>query len=160
MQNTGKKINDCIDYKIGSLVKNKDGNFEILQDIGCYLYCAYKIQTSLILRDTDDKKCLTCGRLFESMKESEVWFVVDHLKFYCNLCGVADIVFIHFKDRKMPRLMIDVNKEVKEHPNYDDLTALKKLEISHFDNLNSKRSAYDNKTLRDVWLFLYHGISK
>lgn len=153
-----KKTNRFIDYKIGSLVRNKDGKFEILQDEGCFLYCVYSIQTRRILHDTDTKKCLTCERLFESMIESEKWFVVDHLKFYCNLCGLPTTKFTHFKDRKMPRLMNDVYKEVKEHPNYADLTSLTRLEISHYEDPNSKRSTYDNKNLRNIWLFLCHGI--
>lgn len=161
LMETDRKPNRFIDYKIGTLVRNKDDKFEILQDLdNDFLYRSYRIQTSVILRDTETKKCLTCERLFESMvRESEKWFVVDHLKFYCGQCGVPTIEFTHFKERKMPRLMNDIYKEVKEHPNYDDLTMLTKLEISHYSDPSSKRSSYDNKVLKNIWLFLHHNIT-
>ncbi len=153
-------MNDFISSKVGSLVRNKEGNYEILQDKDDYLYATYRIESRVILRDTDNKICLTCGLKLESMKDGETWSIVNHSKYYCASCGIPKIEFKHFVDKKMPRIMNDVYKEVKEHPNYDDLAMLKKLEISHYDDPSSKRSSYDNKTLRNVWLFLYHGKCK
>ena len=58
----------------------------------------------------------------------------------------------------MPRFMNEIYKEVKEHPNFNDLTMLKRLEICHYEDPSDKHSSYDNKVLKGVWLFLYHGI--
>ena len=54
--------------------------------------------------------------------------------------------------------MKDVYGEVKGHPNYCDLTRMIRMQLSSYDMIGEKHTNHDNKFLKKVWLFLYHGI--
>jgi hypothetical protein len=153
--------NEFIDQDIRILSRKKGDQFKF-QFKPDYLYSMYGLLTTVLLKNPEDKTCMGCEKSLLEMKEEseEKWFVTEDGRYYCDLCKIPKIEITRFVDRKMPRFMVDIYTEVKTHPNYRDLTSMTRLQISDYNDPNSKHTNYDNKFLKSVWKFLYWGSTK
>ena len=118
----------------------------------------YGLDLSRTLGDSDKKSCARCARPLTAIRVAEHWVMDEGRLYWCADCvtqrPVATIQ--HFVTTKMPRKIADIVCQINEHPSVWQLNADTKRMIQWLAAENN-RSTHDNKYLKSVWRFLYHG---
>lgn len=104
------------------------------------------------VEQADKKQCHWCPRHLGEMKETEKWYYYNDA-FYCAPCFAtlaSRTLDIQDKERKMPHFIKTVRQEIETHRLF---TQMEPRIMTFYEN-----NADNNKNIRLVWTYLYHGV--
>jgi hypothetical protein len=116
------------------------------------------------LSDYDKQSCTRCARRLTSIAGGERWVVDEARLYWCGACKLerprAQVQHLYQNDasRKVPRQLKQVLREIQDHPSVLQLNNATRQMLGWLAE-EQRRSTDDNRYIRDVWSFLYKGIS-
>jgi len=141
----------------------KQGNKIIWKTL--YLSVTYNIITLVAKSDTIKCSDEKCAKSLIDIKEGEEWIcLTGQSVYYCPVCYSIkkpriDSFYYNIKclKKKIPYKLTLVQKSIESHQDYEKLDLLTKMQ---YDACIHNTNRDNNKYIRELWYYLYHGKEK